>query len=76
MIRKNVIQVRAFKDGDEFGSKNVSMGINSILSGGGQATNFDEDDDLENILKQENNNNVLTIGTTTSRFIKSKSRRI
>ncbi len=55
---KEKCDTSAFKDGDEFGSKNVSMGINSILSGGGQATNFDEDDDLENMLKQEDNSNV------------------
>ena len=55
---KEKCDTSAFKDGDEFGSKNVSMGISNILSGGAQASNFDEDDDLENMLKQDESSNV------------------
>ena len=46
-----------FKDGDEFGSKNVIMGINHILSGGGGG-NFEDEEDLEKMLDQGNNNNI------------------
>ena len=50
---KEKCDTSAFRDGDEFGSKNVNMGINSILSGGGQVGGFDEDEDLEAMLAQD-----------------------
>ena len=39
-----------FKEGDEFQSKKAIMGINDILSGGGD--NYDDDEDLENLGKE------------------------
>ena len=52
---KEKCDTSAFRDGDEYGSKNVNMGINNILSGGGQMAGFGDDDDLEKMLEQENN---------------------
>lgn len=49
----------AFKDGDESGAANAAMGINNILSGGGgQMNNFNDDEDLENMLNEDKNNEI------------------
>ena len=58
---KDKCDTSAFKDGDEYGANKGNMGINSILSGGSQTNNFDEDDDLENMLN-ENKNTDINIG--------------
>ena len=44
--------ISAFKDGDEYGKNKGLTGINGILSGGSQTNEFDEDDDLENMLNE------------------------
>ena len=54
---KEKCDVSAFKDGDEYGGGNVNAGIHSILAGGGgQVGGYEDDDDLENMLKPKNNN--------------------
>ena len=44
---KEKCDVSEFKDGDEYGK------TNSILSGGSQSNNFEDDEDLENILNDK-----------------------
>jgi hypothetical protein len=52
------IDVSAFKDGDEYGQSQINMGINSILTGGSQTNNFDDEEDLEKkYLNNEHDNN-------------------
>ena len=48
--------VSAFKDGDEDGASKLNMGINSILCGYSPSNNLIEDEDLENMLKKNQNN--------------------
>ena len=50
---KEKCDISAFKDGDEYGKAKEMMGINSILSGGSQSNNFEDDEDLENILNDK-----------------------
>ena len=47
---KNKCDVTAFKDGDEFGMKNLNLGINNILS---SSLNNSQEEDLENLLNKE-----------------------
>ena len=50
---KEQCDISAFKDGDEYGGSKGNIGINSILSGGYQTNEFDQDEDLENMLNKE-----------------------
>ena len=46
---KNKCDITAFKDGDEFGMKNLNIGINNILEG---SLDNSQEDDLENLLNK------------------------
>ena len=47
----------AFKDGDEFGMKNLNLGINKLLSGSGDI-NISQEEDLENLLDKDKKDNI------------------
>ena len=49
---KDKCDVTAFKDGDEFGMKNLIKGINNILEG---SLNVSQESDLENLINKEKN---------------------
>ena len=50
--------ISAFKDGDEYGASKVNTGIDSILMGGSQTNDFNEDEDLENMLHEDKKEEV------------------
>ena len=52
---KEKCDTTAFKDGDEFGAKNIKMGINNILQGGEEMPSIGDNEDLEKML---DNNNI------------------
>ena len=52
---KTKCDISAFKDGDEFGMKNVNLGINNILS---SSLNNSQEEDLENLLQKEKDKKI------------------